>query len=293
MSGAWPAVRSEAAKSTGPCTKIAGAELKACRFDTRDELWLATARCENLATKDEVKACRQQAKAEQKDAAQTCGEQHAARLQVCADIGVGAYRPVIDPMKFSSDITNQFFPLPPGKTWVYESSVEHNEVTATSDTRTIIGVSCRVVRDVVTDKASGQVIEDTLDFYAQDDTGNVWYMGEESKQFENGALVGIEGSWQAGRDDAQPGIIMEATPAVGDEYRQEFAPPDAEDLAKVVSLNASETVPFGPFSNLVETDEFSPLEPDVIEHKFYAATVGNILVVEDDGTRLELVSVTP
>jgi hypothetical protein len=293
VGGALPAVRGEAAKSTGPCTKIADAELKACRFDTRDELWLAAARCENLATKDEVKACRQQAKTDQKDAQQTCGEQRVARLQVCADIGVGAYRPVIDPMKFHSDVTNQFFPLPPGKTYVYESSVEHVEVTVTSDTRTIIGVPCRVVRDVVTDKQSGQVIEDTLDFFSQDDAGNVWYMGEESKQLDHGALLGIEGSWLSGRDDAQPGIVMEATPAVGDEYRQEFALPDAEDLAKVVSLDASETVPFNSYTNLVETDEFSPLEPGLIEHKFYAAGVGNILVVDENAVRLELISVTP
>jgi hypothetical protein len=294
VGGALSAGRGEAAKSTGPCTKIAGAELKACRFDTKDEVWLANARCENLATKDAVKACRQQAKADQKDAQQSCGEEHAARLQVCADIGVAAYRPVIDPMKFTSNVTNQFFPLPVGTTYVFESTVEHDEVTVTSDTRTIIGVPCRVVHDVVTDKQSGHVIEDTLDFYAQDDVGNVWYMGEESKQLDNGALIGIEGSWQAGRDDAQPGIIMEATPAINDEYRQEFAPPDAEDLAKVVSLTASETVPFNSYTNsLVETDEFSPLEPGVIEHKFYAAGVGNILVIEDGGVRLELVSVTP
>jgi hypothetical protein len=294
IGGALPAVRGEAAKNTGPCTKIADAELKGCRFDTKDELWVTIARCANLATKDEVKTCRQQAKADQKDALQSCAEQHAARVQVCADIGVGVYRPVIDPMKFTSNVTNQFFPLPVGKTYVFESPSEHDEVTVMSDTRTIIGVPCRVVRDVVTDKQSGQVIEDTLDFYAQDDVGNVWYMGEESKQLENGALIGIEGSWQSGRDDAQPGIIMEATPAVGDEYRQEFAPPDAEDLATVVSVNASETVPLlGPLTNLVETEEFSPLEPGVIEHKFYAVGVGNILVVDENNVRLELISVTP
>jgi len=138
------------------------------------------------------------------------------------------------------------------------------------------------------------VIEDTLDFCAQDDVGNVWYMDEESKQLENGELIGIEGSWQSGRNDAQPGIIMEATPAVGDEYRQEFAPPDAADLATVVSVNASETVPsLGSLTNLVETDEVSPLEPGVIEHEFYAVSMGNILVVDENNVRLELTSVTP
>src|SRR6185295_711332 len=149
------------------------------------------------------------------------------------------------------------------------------------------------VHDVVTDKQSNQVIEDTLDFYAQDDDGNVWYFGEESKQLDNGALVGIEGSWAAGVDDAQPGIIMEAAPKVGDEYRQEFAPPDAEDLAKVSSVTATETVPFGGTqTDLLETDEFSPIEPDVVEHKFYASGIGNILTVEENGVRDELVSVT-
>jgi hypothetical protein len=292
--GAFAPAPVAAAKTTGPCSKIANATLQSCRFDTRGELWITVARCENLATKDEVRACRQQAKADYKDAIQLCGEQRAARLQVCMDLGGGVYRPVIDPMKFTTQITNQLFPLTPGQTFAYESTAEIVVVTVTSDTRVIADVTCRVVSDVVTDKQTMHVIEDTLDFYAQDDVGNVWYFGEESKQFDDGALVGIEGSWLTGRDDAQPGIIMEATPAVGDEYRQEFAPPDAEDLAKVDSLTASETVPFrGSFTNLVETEEFSPVEPDVIEHKFYAPNVGNILTVDENGVRLELTNVTP
>ena len=252
------------------------------------------ARCENLATKDEVRACRQQAEADQKDASQLCGEQHAARLQVCMDLGGGVYRPVIDPMKFTTQITNHFFPLTPGTMYTYESLSETVVVTVTSDTKVIAGVTCRLVRDVVTNKQLMQVTEDTLDFYAQDDVGNVWYFGEESKQLENGGIVGIEGSWETGRNDAQPGIVMEAAQTVGDEYRQEFAPPDAEDLAKVDSVTASETVPFGgSYTNLVETEEFSPVEPGVIEHKFYAKDVGNILTVSETGERLELTNVTP
>jgi len=275
----------------GPCVRIADAILESCQADTTDELWLAKARCENLPTKDAVRTCRQEAKNEKADAKGACVDQHAARLQVCADVGTGVYRPAIDPARFVSRVDNRYFPLPPGTTFVFESATEHDEVSVTHATKTILGVSCTVVRDVVTLKPGGEVVEDTLDYFAQDVAGNVWYFGEEAKQFESGELIGIDGSWKAGRDDAQPGIVMEAQPAVGDVYRQEFAAAEAEDLARVVSLNESASVPYGSFTGVLKTEDFSPLD-EAPEQKFYAAGVGNVLETTVDGERLELVNVT-
>jgi hypothetical protein len=148
----------------------------------------------------------------------------------------------------------------------------------TSDTKTILGVTCVVVRDTVT--VNDELEEDTLDWYAQDKQGNVWYFGENAKQYAGGLIVGIEGSWEAGVNGAQPGIVMKANPAVEDIYRQEFAPGEAEDMAEVLSLSETVTVPFGSYTNCIKTREFSALEPDVSEHKFYADDVGFIKSIE-------------
>jgi hypothetical protein len=152
-------------------------------------------------------------------------------------------------------------------------------------------VTCIVVHDRA--ELNGVLSEDTLDWYAQDVEGNVWYFGEQSLQYENGKVASIDGSWEAGEDGALPGIIMKAHPAVGDVYRQEFALGEAEDLARVLSLDASATVPFGgTYDNCLKTEDFSPLEPDHVENKFFAAGVGEILTIDTDtGVREELIDV--
>jgi hypothetical protein len=176
----------------------------------------------------------------------------------------------------STNITNRYFPLLPGTTYVYEATQgpkEHDEFVVTHDIKQILGVDCVVVRD--TASINGEVIEDTFDFFAQDKQGNVWYMGEDTKQFKNGVLVGTTGSWQAGVDGASPGFIMEGQPVEGDAYRQENLPGVAEDNAQVVSLTGSVTVPYGSWQgNVLVTDEWSPLEPKVTEEKDYALDVG-------------------
>jgi hypothetical protein len=173
-----------------------------------------------------------------------------------------------------------------------QSSEERIVVTVTNDTKLILGVTTTVVHDVVS--AGGQITEDTYDWYAQDTAGNVWYFGEDAKQYEGGQLVGTEGSWEAGVDGAEPGIVMHATqPAIGSEYRQEYYACVAEDMAEVISLNESVTVPYGSFDNCLQTHEFSPLEPDANEDKYYAPGVGLVLVVDlNTGLRTELIEVT-
>ena len=197
----------------------------------------------------------------------------------------------IDPANFVDEIDNPFFPLQPGTTFIYESQ-DGSEVvitTVTHDTKEILGVTCVVVED--TAFVDGQLAEKTLDYYAQDTAGNVWYFGEASKSFEDGH-VSKEGSWLAGKHGATPGIIMEASPQVGDHYSQENAPGIAEDQATVDSLNASVKVPFGKFQHVLETIETTPLEPEALEHKFYAEGVGQVLTVDvNTGERVELVEI--
>jgi hypothetical protein len=165
-------------------------------------------------------------------------------------------------------------------------------VRVTHRTKTIDGVRVRVVRDRAF--VAGSLVEDTRDFYAQDRRGNVWYFGENTKTLDHGKVVSTEGTWQAGRDGGRAGIVMEAHPRVGDTYAQEFSPGVAEDRATVLSRAAHATVPFGSFTHLLETKDFSPLEPSVVEHKFFRRGVGSVLEKEVRGgnERLALVSVT-
>ncbi|MFH0813067.1 MAG: hypothetical protein V2A69_09545, partial [Pseudomonadota bacterium] len=185
-------------------------------------------------------------------------------------------------------------PLTPGTTRIYEGQTEEGteviEVHVTDDIREILGVPCLVVRDTVT--VDDELVEDTYDYFAQDKEGNVWYFGENSYTYEDGKIVSVDGSWIAGVDGAKPGIVMEAHPEVSDVYRQEFAPGEAEDLGEVLSLNESVTVPYGSFGSCLMTKDFSPIEPDVEEHKYYAPGVGVVLELNvETGERVELVDV--
>ena len=190
-------------------------------------------------------------------------------------------------------INNPFFPLVPGTTYTYVGqrtenstvSTELNTVTVTSQTLDVLGVPSRIVVDDV--RLNGVLTEHTLDYFAQDTAGNVWYMGEASTEFlfdDEGNPTGTStaGSWQAGVNGAQPGFVMEAAPAVGDEYFQEFSPGVAEDQAQVVSLSADVSVPFGDFTNALQTLESTALEPGAFEYKFYARGVGTVLTQELD-----------
>src|SRR5882724_2860016 len=183
----------------------------------------------------------------------------------------------INPQDFSTVINNPFFPLVPNTTYVYvgttEGSAARDEFAVTRRTKVIMGVICREVRD--RGYVDGVLVEDTLDWFAQNKDGTVWYFGEDTKELDaNGNVISTEGSWQAGVNGAQPGIVMEADPHVGDTYQQEFSVGVAEDMAAVLALNKTVNVPFGSFSNCLETEEFTPLEPGTIDHKFYARGVG-------------------
>lgn len=204
----------------------------------------------------------------------------------------------LDPAEFTSDVTNPWFPLEPGTRWTYRETTEDGEtvevvVTATSVTREIAnGITARVVRDTVT--LDGEIIEDTLDWYAQDREGTVWYLGEDTAELEDGEITTREGSFEAGVDGAaQAGVIMPASPEAGMTYRQEFYEGEAEDHGEVLALGRRAHVPAGAYDDLVKTADTTPLEPDVLENKFYARGVGLVLTVDKEaGGREELLSVT-
>jgi hypothetical protein len=207
-----------------------------------------------------------------------------------------SYRPHIDPADFSTTIDNPYFPLIPGTVWVYtgikDGQRQRDVVKVTNRTRVIMGVTCVAVSDIATH--AGQLLEKTEDWYTQDKAGNVWYFGENTAEYENGKIKTTEGSWQSGVKGAEPGIIMQAHPAVPDSYRQEYFKGQAEDMAWVVDLASPAKAPYGTFRKTLLTLEWSRLEPGVVDKKFYAPGVGVVLEVTASGPRerAELVSLT-
>lgn len=183
-----------------------------------------------------------------------------------------AYRPEIVPAEFTTEITNPYLPLVPGTALTYKGGGELNVFNVTDRVREVAGVKTIVVRDQAFE--DGAVVEDTEDWFAQDGAGNVWYFGEATAECDGHRIVSRRGSWEAGVDGAQPGVVMLAQPDVGDYYRQEFLKGEAEDVAKVVKLNVTIKHTLATYANVVITEDFSKLEPSVVEHKKYAPGVG-------------------
>lgn len=181
-----------------------------------------------------------------------------------------------DPDDFVDAIDNPYLPYAPGTRWVYENTSSEGDerivVTVTHRTRVVQGVRTTVVRDTVTDE-DGNLVEDTYDWFAQDTAGNVWYFGEDTTAYDEGKPT-TAGSWEAGVDGAQAGIVMLADPRPGDRYAQEYYKGEAEDRAEVLAVDAEVDVPFGSYTSMVKTADTTPLEPDVEEHKYYAEGVG-------------------
>jgi hypothetical protein len=177
-------------------------------------------------------------------------------------------------------IDNKYFPLEPGTTMIYNGTSEDGEPTrdvfvVTNDTKEILGISTRVVHDDAYVKDEHE--ETTDDWFAQDDQGNVWYMGEYTTDLTKEGSH--EGSWEAGMKGTTAGIVMEAQPKVGDSYDQELAKDVAEDKGTVLSLNEKVCVPYGCFSNVLKTEDINPLEPDIVENKYYAQNIGEIKAI--------------
>jgi hypothetical protein len=194
-----------------------------------------------------------------------------------ASSATSGYEPQLSPENFTTTIDNQYFPLPVGRTWVYQGvkdgQTQVDRVTVTNQTKVVAeGITARVVTDVATH--NGALLEKTSDWYAQDENGNVWYLGEDTAAYLPSGKVDTSGSWEAGVHDAEPGIVMEANPQIPDAYRQELLTGQAEDTAWIVDRGGSATVLFGTFKNVLTTLEATRIEPGAYDRKVYAPGIG-------------------
>ena len=283
------------AQSTDACKLTTKQAIEACKLSAKSGKAVALGKCANLPDAAPRKACIQQASADSRDALTTCADERGVRDTSCMKLGPAPYHPTIDPANFVATIDNPYFPLKPGTTFIYEGQtpdgLNHTEFFVTHNTKVILGVTCIEIHDTV--QIAGTLEEDTLDWFAQDKDGNVWYFGEHTMELADGRPTTLAGTFVGGVNGAQPGIIMEAHPAIGDFYRQEFDLRNAEDFAEVVSLTETVTVPTGTYSNCLKTKETTPLETSLLENKYYAPNVGNVSTVDlTTGQRVELVGIT-
>ena len=286
-------------RNGGACTRTAVAAVRACQFQAQGAGWIKRGVCANLADPNERPKCGDAAIASAEKAEDDCGEQFEARRSVCQTLGDAPHDLKIDPAMFvpPADIgksvqPNPYFPLTRGRTTIFKGAGETITVTVTTETREILGVPCAVIHDTVTDR-SGRLIEDTVDWYAQDLLGNVWYFGESAQNYKDGYLANLNGSWVAGANGAKAGIAMKAPPAPGMTYREEFALGVAEDLSEIVSITGSAKVPAASCDgDCVVTRNFTPIEPGAVTTKYYARGAGLILEVDrESGERKELAEI--
>jgi hypothetical protein len=302
------------AQSERFCSQTAKTLFAACKASGIDDNLVKKAICLNIADKAQRDQCLNELKTESKEQNQLCQEQRDGRLDACNSLGEGRYDPNFDPALFDDPKNpthpNPYFPLTVGNSWEYRGGNEVNTLEVVDETKLIAGVGCIVVRDRVF--KDGALAENTDDWFCQAKDGNVWYFGEEVKNFEsfdgdnpkNPELVKIDGSFKAGRDGDKPGIIFQASPAVGQSYLEEFSLGNAEDVTEILST----TYAFGNNPELdhlvpqllaerlcsagdcVVTKNFSLLEPGVFALKYYARGIGSFLEVESTGEAIQLVN---
>lgn len=206
-----------------------------------------------------------------------------------------AYNPQINPSDFMPKVDNKYLNFPEGKKFIYEGKTEEGieriEVYSTGIIKNVMGVNVIEIRDK--EYLNGELIEDTKDWFAQDKEGNIWYFGEDSKELIDGKVSSTEGSWVAGYYDAKPGIVMEANPKIGDIYRQEYSPGEAEDMGQVIALNVNVKTRYGEFTNCLQTKDWNPLENDQGEYKYYCPKVGNLVYEEsiEDREGVQLIAI--
>lgn len=202
----------------------------------------------------------------------------------------------LDPADFTSEIDHPYFPMRPGTVWTYREAegdeVQRVRVTVTQQTRMIDGIRARVVRDVV--RSEGEIVEYTHDWYAQDSGGSIWYLGEATREYDDGEVVSTEGSWRHGQDGAMAGLLLPAQPVAGCGYREEHLDGEAEDRAVILARREHLKVPTGFYRRVLHTSNSTPLEPAILENKFYARGVGPVAEVDisPQFSRAVLVSVT-
>lgn len=290
------------------CSRTAGFAFDACKHEVQEDRLIGKATCINFEDEDDRTECVADiAEAFDEDDA-LCQDQFDARLAVCGKLGEARYDPDFDPANFVDPdeigmtvAVNPYFPLVVGNRWVWEGGDERITDVVTDKTKLIEGVTCRVVSNVA--EEDGDVIEITDDWFAQDVAGNIWYCGESARDFETfegdkpeePELVEIDGSWKVGVDYAKSGLILPFAPQVGQAFREEVLLGDAEDFAEVLSLSANVSVSATEFScsnDCLETNNTSPIEPDVQELKYYKPGIGLILEFSPGEPKVELVEFT-
>lgn len=291
------------------CAVSAQTQRLACEFDLRDDYFTASAQCHDNTNVDG--ACFDDAALDYDDGLDECNDVLAARLDLCDALDDETHDPefgedhvanFVDPLEIGATVApNPWFPLVTDNRWVYEGDDgETVEVVVTADTKLIDGISCVVVVDTASE--DGTVVEITRDWYAQDVDGNVWYCGEIAENFEEfdgdetsePELVDIDGSWKAGRDYAEAGMLLPFAPVVGDIIRQEYAQTDAEDVIEILAVDATEAAPGGVCADAcLQTRDFTPLDSEANENKYYAPGVGLIVEIDlEGGGRVELIEFT-
>ncbi len=283
-----------AAQGADFCQQTAQIALRSCNDSGESDFEAAQGKCVNVSDAAARKACEQQALADSKSASQNCQAEFSVRQTACTRFGPARYDPVIIPANFTTKIDNPYFPLKPGTTFTYEGTTGGAPVrdvfAVTHTTLMILGVTTVQVHDQVF--TNGQLTEDTLDWFAQDNKGNVWYFGENTEELIGGRPTTLSGTFTSGVNGDKPGIIQEAHPRIGDFYRQEFALATAEDNADVQSLADTVAVPLGTFKNCQRTFETTPLEPALMEDKWNCPGVGNVLTKDlTTGEEIKLVEI--
>lgn len=306
-------------KNERTCTKTAKFLKYSCGFEVRDDYLASIAVCLNKSDDDEQRNCLREGRIAQREANQECRQVFRARKEVCNAVGEAPYDPpfgeeyaanFVDPLEIGkSVIPNPYFPLVQGNSWIYEGTsindegeeeIERIELKVTNKTKLIEGITCVVVNDIVT--IGGEIVEDTDDWYAQDTQGNLWYAGEIVLNFETfegddpteAEITDIGGSWKSGRDGARAGVSVPFAPVVGELIRQEIFWDEAEDVIEVLDVNATETSPAASCNgNCLRTYDFTPLDAEANENKYYAPGIGLIVEIDlNTGDRVELIEFT-
>jgi hypothetical protein len=314
-----PAIAS--GNSNGSACKSAARNMfAACYFDSLDNFNETIANCRNIADRDERSDCNREARAVRPEDREECINQREARMGACELLGETYYDPdpLMDPANtfIDPDDVPSVFPANPyvsvaaGHTFVLRGGDEIVVVHGTEDVREILGVQCRVVVDIVVEVSedNGAVeyepVEATEDWFAQDNIGNVYYCGEIARNYEDGVLRDLDGSFEAGLDYAKSGTLIRVFPVAGDAHRTEFALGEAEDIVQYVGLATAPGADEGgdnpafPCSPdlCLKTYDFAPLDPASTEFKYWLPGTGFVLAVsmedgELTGEREELVCV--
>jgi hypothetical protein len=305
--------------SASPCTRSAHDMLSACISGVRSDLYTTQANCRNFADSADRSACFEEARQSRREDAESCRDVLEARLDACDLLSEHRYSdPLADPGNTFIDpndvpgvyAENPYVSLAAGHTYLLRAGEDGEEtvvVHVAHETRDILGIACRVVLDVVLevdDDGEYEAVEVTDDWFAQDEAGNVYYCGEISRNFEDGTLTDIEGSFEAGVDFAKAGELIRVFPAAEEAHRTEYALGEAEDIIRYLDTmtepgadEGGDNAVFPCAPNMcLKTFDFSPLEPESTEYKYYLPGTGFVLAValedgEITGEREELVCV--